>query len=107
MFSGKTELKKYKVSPDAVFQLSLQIAYYRLHKAFAATYESASTRQFARGRTETGRTVHNETVEFVLAVDSNAPVRFSLSNNFSKLGRNQFVGVKETRSFQEGGRRAR
>ena len=42
--AGKTQLKKYKVSPDAVFQIALQLAYFRLYKTFVATYESASTR---------------------------------------------------------------
>jgi carnitine O-acetyltransferase len=66
---GKNALKQYKVSPDAVFQISLQLAYLRLHGKVAATYESASTRQYARGRTETGRSANVDTVAFIKAFD--------------------------------------
>lgn len=35
--------------------MAIQVAHYRLHGKFAATYESGSTRHFAEGRTETIR----------------------------------------------------
>lgn len=40
----------------------------RLHGRVGATYETASTRQFAFGRTETGRSLTNETKLFVETV---------------------------------------
>jgi hypothetical protein len=59
---GTTWVKKYaKVSPDAFFQMSLQLAYYKIHKKVTATYETASTRQFLHGRTETIRTCSVDT----------------------------------------------
>ena len=33
------------VSPDAFMQMALQLAFYRLHRRFAVTYETAATRR--------------------------------------------------------------
>jgi len=52
---GKNFLKTKKVSPDAMMQLSFQLAHYRLNGRNAATYESCSTAAFKHGRTETVR----------------------------------------------------
>ncbi|RKP28189.1 carnitine acetyltransferase [Syncephalis pseudoplumigaleata] len=49
-----------KVSPDAYVQMALQLAYYTMHRKFAPTYESASTRIYLKGRTETVRTLSSE-----------------------------------------------
>jgi len=49
-----------KFSPDATIQMCIQLAHYRLHNTFVSTYESASTRQFQRGRTEVIRTLSEE-----------------------------------------------
>ncbi|KAJ3336427.1 hypothetical protein HDU91_001785 [Kappamyces sp. JEL0680] len=58
-----------KTSPDAYVQMALQLTYYRLAKKPTAVYESASTRLFRRGRTETGRSCSEETVAFCRAFD--------------------------------------
>ncbi|XP_066913642.1 carnitine O-palmitoyltransferase 2, mitochondrial-like [Clytia hemisphaerica] len=52
---GKSFLKTKKMSPDAMMQLSFQLAHYRQHGKHAATYESCSTAAFKHGRTETMR----------------------------------------------------
>lgn len=57
--------KVAKVSPDAYVQMSLQAAYFKLHGKFAPVYETASTRQFKHGRTETCRSLSSEQVAFV------------------------------------------
>ena len=54
-----------KCSPDAFIQLTLQLAYYLTHKQVDATYESASTRLFKHGRTETCRSASIEMKQFV------------------------------------------
>ena len=41
-------------------QMSLQLTYYTLHRKFAPTYETASTRAFLKGRTETTRVLSSE-----------------------------------------------
>ncbi|KAI3405314.1 CAT2 [Candida oxycetoniae] len=62
---GKGLIKKFKTSPDAYVQMLMQLAYYKLTGKVRPTYESAATRKFLKGRTETGRTVSNESKKFV------------------------------------------
>lgn len=62
---GKDFMKPYKLHPDAFVQMSLQLAYWRLHGRPAPTYETASTRQFHAGRTETMRSCTAESVDWV------------------------------------------
>ncbi|XP_056388167.1 carnitine O-palmitoyltransferase 2, mitochondrial [Hyla sarda] len=52
---GKEFLKTQKLSPDAVSQLSFQMAFLRQYGQTTATYESCSTAAFKHGRTETIR----------------------------------------------------
>ncbi|XP_047739674.1 peroxisomal carnitine O-octanoyltransferase-like [Hyalella azteca] len=52
---GKNWMKEKKVHPDALVQMALQLAYYRTYGKMAPTYETATTRQFYHGRTETVR----------------------------------------------------
>lgn len=44
--------------------MAFQLAYYKLYKRTDSTYESASTKKFVSGRTETLRSVTNESVSF-------------------------------------------
>ncbi|XP_063057359.1 carnitine O-palmitoyltransferase 2, mitochondrial [Engraulis encrasicolus] len=62
MKGGKNQLKKVKLSPDAVVQLSFQMGFLRQYGQTVATYESCSTAAFKHGRTETIRpaTVHTK-----------------------------------------------
>ncbi|XP_065051826.1 carnitine O-acetyltransferase-like isoform X1 [Rhopilema esculentum] len=53
---GKNIPKANKLSPDACIQLGLQLAFFRLHGHIPPTYETASTKWFRLGRTETIRT---------------------------------------------------
>jgi len=68
LFAGKGEIKKLKVSPDSFMQMSLQLAFYKIHKFTPKTYETAMTRFFKLGRTETIRTVSKHSVEFTKAM---------------------------------------
>lgn len=52
---GKAAIKKRKLHPDTFVQLALQLAYYRLHHKVGCCYETATTRRFYHGRTETMR----------------------------------------------------
>jgi hypothetical protein len=75
-----------KLSPDAYIQMALQLAWYRTRGTFVATYETALTRSFDRGRTETIRTLTADSRAFVLemckpnveATPSRDQERFSL-----------------------------
>ncbi|XP_076859978.1 carnitine O-palmitoyltransferase 2, mitochondrial [Brachyhypopomus gauderio] len=52
---GKEQLKKKKLSPDAIAQLAFQMGFLRQYGKTVATYESCSTAAFKHGRTETIR----------------------------------------------------
>lgn len=57
--------KKYNIGTDGLMQMTIQLAHFKLHQKFVATYESASTAAFKHGRTETVRSCTNEAVAFV------------------------------------------
>eukprot|EP01064_Diplonema_japonicum_P011476 TRINITY_DN18875_c0_g1_i1.p1 TRINITY_DN18875_c0_g1~~TRINITY_DN18875_c0_g1_i1.p1 ORF type:complete len:625 (+),score=105.38 TRINITY_DN18875_c0_g1_i1:84-1877(+) len=65
---GSSQIKAAKMPPDAYFQVCLQVAYYLKHGEIAATYESASMRNFWRGRTDTIRSCTPEVVELAKCV---------------------------------------
>ncbi|KAI9347533.1 acyltransferase ChoActase/COT/CPT [Pilaira anomala] len=66
---GKNLIKKFKCSPDGYAQMVIQLAYYKMFGTSRPTYESAQTRKFQRGRTETARTVTTESVAFVKTME--------------------------------------
>lgn len=65
---GKGLIKQFKCSPDAYVQMMIQLAYAKMHGRNRPTYESATTRRFQQGRTETGRSVSDESVAFCKAM---------------------------------------
>ncbi|KAJ1913974.1 Carnitine O-acetyltransferase mitochondrial [Tieghemiomyces parasiticus] len=65
---GKEGLKSLKCSPDAFVQMALQLAQYRTHGRSQATYESIATKKFSHGRTETARSVSNQSLAWVRAM---------------------------------------
>ncbi|KAF9359875.1 Carnitine O-acetyltransferase mitochondrial [Mortierella sp. AD094] len=67
---GSNWLKSIKCSPDAYVQMALQLAYYRHYGTWTPTYESASTRVFLGGRTETVRSCSVDSVAFVKGFES-------------------------------------
>ncbi|KAF9345605.1 Carnitine O-acetyltransferase mitochondrial [Mortierella sp. AD094] len=77
---GKGLIKTFKMSPDAYVQMALQLAYYRKHKELVATYESAATRKYRHGRTETVRSCSIESKAFCEAMD-NPDVSFRVRAN--------------------------
>ncbi|KAI0141177.1 acyltransferase ChoActase/COT/CPT [Hypoxylon sp. NC0597] len=66
---GKGLIKKFRFSPDAYVQMVIQLAYYKMYGKNRPTYESAATRRFQQGRTETCRTVSDESVAFCNAMN--------------------------------------
>ncbi|KAF5927849.1 hypothetical protein HPG69_000755 [Diceros bicornis minor] len=61
---GKKLTKKMMLHPDTFIQLALQLAYYRLHGRPGCCYETAMTRYFYHGRTETVRSCTVEAVRW-------------------------------------------
>ncbi len=62
---GRNLIKNYRLSPDAVVQLAIQIAYVKLRGKIDCVYESVHTRRFAYGRTEAMRSVTPESIELI------------------------------------------
>jgi carnitine O-acetyltransferase len=65
---GKGLIKKFRCSPDAYVQLIIQLAYHKMYGKNRPTYESAATRRFQLGRTETCRSVSQESSAFCAAM---------------------------------------
>ncbi|KAG4025647.1 hypothetical protein MFRU_053g00160 [Monilinia fructicola] len=65
---GKGLIKKFKCSPDAYVQMIIQLAYFKMYGQNRPTYESAATRRFQQGRTETCRSVSDDSVAFCKAI---------------------------------------
>ncbi|XP_063268888.1 peroxisomal carnitine O-octanoyltransferase [Prinia subflava] len=61
---GKALIRKRKLHPDTFVQLALQLAYYKCHGRPGCCYETAMTRRFYHGRTETIRPCTVEAVEW-------------------------------------------
>ncbi|XP_036922025.1 peroxisomal carnitine O-octanoyltransferase [Sturnira hondurensis] len=66
---GKTLTKKKALHPDTFIQLALQLAYYRLHGRPGCCYETAMTRYFYHGRTETVRPCTVEAVRWCQSME--------------------------------------
>jgi carnitine O-acetyltransferase len=69
---GKGLIKKFKCSPDAYVQMIIQLAYFKMYGKNRPTYESATTRRFQQGRTETCRSVSDESVAFCKAISDHS-----------------------------------
>lgn len=67
---GKNQIKTFGFSPDGYLQMAFHLAYFRLHQKYAPTYESCSTRKYAYGRTETGRTLSTDVVNFLQSMNN-------------------------------------
>ncbi|XP_056142430.1 peroxisomal carnitine O-octanoyltransferase-like isoform X1 [Lampris incognitus] len=61
---GKADVKQRKLHPDTFVQLAMQLAYYRMHGRPGSCYETATTRRFYHGRTETMRPCTPEAVSW-------------------------------------------
>ena len=79
---GKEMAKKNKMSPDAFIQLIMHLAYYRLHRHIPPTYESAATRKFQLGRTDTIRTASMTSKAFVEAMMASEKTNSELAQLF-------------------------
>jgi len=65
---GKGLIKKFRCSPDAYVQMLIQLAYFKMYGKNRPTYESAATRRFQEGRTETCRSVSEASVAWCRAM---------------------------------------
>jgi len=65
---GGNYMKTSKMSPDAYVQVAFQLSYFKMYGRIDATYESASTRSFLHGRTETVRSASSLVADLCHAV---------------------------------------
>ncbi|KAK3318619.1 carnitine O-acetyltransferase-like protein [Apodospora peruviana] len=65
---GKGLIKKFRCSPDAYVQMIIQLAYFKMYGKNRPTYESAATRRFQQGRTETCRSVSEASMAWCKAM---------------------------------------
>lgn len=70
---GKETIKALKFSPDAFVQMAYQLAYYRQYGKVVSTYESCMMKNYLHGRTETIRSVSQQSVEMVRKFDVAKP----------------------------------
>ncbi|KAG7233050.1 hypothetical protein INR49_007529 [Caranx melampygus] len=64
----KISHQQKKLHPDTFIQLAMQLAFYRIHKGPGSCYETAMTRKFYHGRTETMRPCTQEAVNWCKAM---------------------------------------
>lgn len=65
---GKTFLRSKNLHPSTHMQMALQYTYYKMYKKPAPTYETATTRRFYHGRTETLRSCTQEALDWSKAM---------------------------------------
>ncbi|KAI8925851.1 Choline/Carnitine o-acyltransferase-domain-containing protein [Entophlyctis helioformis] len=100
VYGGRFIKEVAKSSPDAYVQIALQLAYYRLHGDVTPMYESASTRKFLHGRTETGRSTSSESVAFVKAFDDDEILYDDKRRLFAQAVATQSTYMKEAAAGQ-------
>jgi carnitine O-acetyltransferase len=76
-----------KIPPDVFIQLALQLAWYKDQKCFTAVYETALTRSFLHGRTETIRSYTSQARKFIEAITSGAASKKEISSLFKDAAR--------------------
>ncbi len=64
---GRDDCRRHRLSPDSIMQIAFQAAHHLVKGTFVPVYESCSTSAFRRGRTETLRSLTEESRRFVEA----------------------------------------
>jgi len=75
---GELAIKQHNLSPDAVVQLALQLAYFRRQERLDLVYESCTARLFRDGRTETIRSLTSDSAAFCRAMAARDPNALAL-----------------------------
>lgn len=68
-FGNEDVRRVTKLALDPLYQMAFQLTYYRAHGTIVPTYETAQTRIFRRGRTETIRVCNMKSKQFVETFD--------------------------------------
>ena len=102
---GKAALKAIHIHPDFMVQLCLQLAYMHIHGKPGPSYETAMTRQFYHGRTETCRTCTPEVVAFCQAMLAHPVPGSKEYDNLLPLLRNaltKFISLMKSCTLNKG-----
>lgn len=89
---GSKYIQACRMSPDAFIQMAVQLAYYKLYKKGGATYETAQTRMYWHGRTETVRTLSAESLRFTETMEAASA---SLSDKHAALAAAVTAHIKQ------------
>ncbi len=95
---GRNLIKNYRLSPDAVVQLAIQLAYVKLRHQIDCVYESVHTRRFAYGRTEAMRSVTPESIELIRTFTENS----SDEEKYAALNKAVTAHVSRQKDCQQG-----
>jgi hypothetical protein len=96
---GKAFIRQCTLSPDAFVQMAIQLAYYRTTGSHTLTYETAHTRLFRQGRTDTVQSCTAASVAFVEAMCDPACTR---EDRFPLLRRAIDAHLTQTRDVMIG-----
>ncbi|XP_039762865.1 carnitine O-acetyltransferase-like isoform X1 [Pararge aegeria] len=97
---GKNFIKSQKMSPDSYLQMAMQYAFYRLHKTPGAHYESAATRMYTGGRTETIRSCSVQSVAFAATmIDTRATAQDKLAAMRAAIAAHKDYTVQALQGF--------
>ena len=99
---GKKTLRPFKIHPQALFQLSIQLAFYKLNQGatMPSTYETAQLRQFYNGRTETCRTFRESSKKWILAMCDKNSSKEVLKSTFIAAHTDYLMNMMETCNFK-------
>ena len=96
---GKDLPKRCKLSPDGFVQMALQRTYFSIYRRHCLTYETASTRFFFHGNTDTIRSCSLQSKEFASAMDRSG---LSAATKFDLLKKAIEAHVRYTREAMAG-----
>lgn len=90
---GRTWLKQQRLAPDSFVQMALQLTYFTIFGECCSTYESAHTRFFYHGRTETIRPCSTESMDWCRSMRSSAPVGEKMEKLRTAIDRHMEIGM--------------
>ena len=100
---GTDQIKKNaKTGPDGFLQMALQLAYFRDQGYVPSTYETAATRLFLHGRTETLRVTSIDSAKFVRIFDDKSASiseKCSLFRSATKIHKERMINCMNGLSF--------
>jgi carnitine O-palmitoyltransferase 1 len=97
---GKRWMKQQRISPDGFLQMAIQLAYWRMHGEFTKTYEPASHRLFALGRTDNINPVSEFSIRWVHTMqDPDSPTDLKISQLQEAIGYQSRVRLEATAGY--------